>query len=150
MPLSDFIPTDAQQRIAECITEAERHTSGEICVHVTPTCKRDPLKRAIKTFNRLKLYQTRRRNAVLIYVAYESRKFAIIGDVGINKVVDDSFWDNERDALGKMLLAGRPVDGICDAVTRLGEKLSAFFPADRTDENELSNEVSFDDIDDED
>ena len=143
MALADFIPSEGQHRIAEAITEAERHTTGEICVHVTPRCRGKVMKRAVKTFNRLKLYATKRRNAVLIYIAYEARKFAILGDTGINEVVPKDYWKEEASTLGRYLKAGRPVDGLCEIIAHMGEKLSHYFPGERDDENELSNEVSF-------
>ena len=150
MALADFIPTEGQRRIADAITAAERHTTGEICVHVTPRCRGNVMKRATRTFNRLHLYTTKRRNAVLIFVAYEDRKFAILGDTGINDVVPEGFWDGEVEELGRYLKAGRPVDGLCEIIARMGERLSHYFPGVRDDENELSNEVSFDDLDDDD
>ena len=150
MALADFIPSEGQRRIADAITAAERHTTGEICVHVTPRCRGDVMKRAKRTFNRLHLYTTKRRNAVLIFVAYEDRKFAILGDTGINDAVPEGFWDGEVEELGTYLKAGRPVDGICAIIARLGDRLSEYFPGERDDENELSNEVTFDDGDDDD
>ena len=150
MALADFIPPEGQRRIADAITAAERHTTGEICVHVTPRCRGDVVKRATKTFDRLHLYTTKRRNAVLIFVAYDDRKFAILGDTGINDAVPEGFWDGEVEELGTYLKAGRPVDGICAIIARMGERLSQYFPGERDDENELSNEVTFDDLDDDD
>ncbi|MBQ9820935.1 MAG: TPM domain-containing protein [Muribaculaceae bacterium] len=148
MALADFIPSEGQRRIADAITAAERHTTGEICVHVTPRCRGDVVRRATKTFNRLHLYTTKRRNAVLIFVAYEDRKFAILGDTGINEAVPKGFWEGEVAELGKYLKAGRPVDGLCEIIARMGDRLSEYFPGERDDENELSNEVSYDDLDD--
>ena len=150
MALADFIPSEGQRRIAAAITAAERHTTGEICVHVTPRCRGNVVKRATRTFDRLHLYTTKRRNAVLIFIAYEDRKFAILGDTAINDAVPQGFWDGEVEELGRYLKAGRPVDGLCDIIARIGERLSEFFPGERDDENELSNEVSFDDLGDDD
>ena len=148
MALADFIPSEGQRRIAAAITAAERHTTGEICVHVTPRCRGNVMKRATRTFNRLHLYTTKRRNAVLIFIAYEARKLAILGDTGINDVVPEGFWDTEVEELTRYLKAGRPVDGLCEVIAHMGERLSQYFPGVRDDENELSNEVSFDDLDD--
>jgi len=145
MALADFIPNEGQRRIADAITQAERHTTGEICVHVTPRCRGNVMRRAIKTFNRLHLYTTQRRNAVLIFVAYQDRKFAILGDTGINDVVPQGFWDDEVATLGEYLKSGRPVDGLCEIISHMGTRLSRYFPGERDDVNELSNEVSFDD-----
>lgn len=101
-----------------------------------------------QAFDRLHLYTTRRRNAVLIFIAYEDRKLAILGDTGINEAVPSGFWDSEVDELSRYLKAGRPVDGLCEVIAHMGERLSQYFPDERDDENELSNEVSFDDLDD--
>ena len=150
MALADFIPSEGQRRIADAITDAERHTTGEICVHVTPRCRGDVVRRAIKTFNRLHLYTTKRRNAVLIFVAYDDRKFAIVGDTGINEVVPGDFWEGEVRELTQYLKVGRPVDGLCAVIARMGERLAAYFPGERDNEDELSNEVTFDDGDDDD
>ena len=148
MALADFIPSEGQRRIADAITAAERHTTGEICVHVTPRCRGNVMKRAVKTFNRLHLYTTKRRNAVLIFIAYEDRKLAILGDTAIHEAVPEGFWDGEVEELTNYLKAGRPVDGLCAIIARMGERLSEYFPGERDDENELSNEVTFDDLDD--
>ena len=138
MALVHFIPSEGQRRIADAITAAERYTTGEICVHVTPRCRGDVMKRAARTFNRLHLYTTKRRNAVLIFVAYEDRKFAILGDTGINAAVPEGFWDSEVEELARYLKA------------HMGERLSEYFPGERDDENELSNEVTFDNGDEDD
>ena len=86
----------------------------------------------------------------MIFVDYEARKLAILGDTGINEAVPEGFWDNEVDELTRYLKAGRPVDGLCEIIAHMGERLSEYFPGERDDENELSNEVTFDDLDDDD
>ena len=145
MPLSDFIPEDGQRRIAQAITRAERRTSGEICVHATPHCRGEVMAAAEATFNRLQLYRTQRRNAVLIYVAYADRQLAILGDQGIHEAVPDGYWNDVVATLSVRLRAGRPVDGLCEAIDTIGHRLQEFFPADRHNINELSNEVTYED-----
>lgn len=145
MALVDFIPLEGQRQIAQAITEAEKKTSGEICVHVTPRCYFSPIRKAKRKFDKLELYKTLRRNAVLIYIAYKSKKFAIIGDYCINEAVPKDFWENEKKILGKSLAQGRPVEGLCEIIARIGDALSTYFPADREDLNELSNEVTYED-----
>ena len=41
----------------------------------------------------LKMDATQLRNGVLIFIAVESKKFAILGDIGINAKVEKGFWD---------------------------------------------------------
>ncbi len=150
MTLADFIPEQGQRLITRAITEAERRTSGELCVHVTPYCRGDVMERARHTFDQLQLYRTEHRNAVLIYVAFVDRRFAILGDRGIDERVPDGFWDDAAALLKRYLKAGLPVDGICRTVALLGEHLAAYFPAQRDDVNELSNDVTFDELPDDD
>lgn len=145
MALSDFLKTEEQQRIVDAIAEAERHTSGEVCVHITPRCWGNPYKKALKKFYQLGLFNTERRNAVLIFVAYKSHKFAIIGDEGINEKVPDGFWDDALQQLGEKLKAGEQCQGLCQAIKLIGEHLSSYFPADKEDNNELSNEIIYED-----
>ena len=97
MPLIDFLTESEQRRIVAAIGDAEKCTSGEIRVHIEPKCRRgDAMKRAEQVFNHLRMYETRERNAVLIYLAYESRVFAIIGDCGIHSRVPADYWDGEK------------------------------------------------------
>ena len=143
MQLDDFISIPDQRRVVDAIGAAESNTSGEIRVHITPKCGNDVMKDAAKTFNRLKMYKTRHRNGVLIYVAFESRRFAILGDAGINNVVPQGYWEAEKDTLLEHLKAGDPATGLCKVIASVGEKLKSYFPIEEDDENELSNEISY-------
>ena len=144
MPLTDFLTTDQQQRIVDAIGAAERRTSGEIRVHIEPKCKSaDPVKRAVKVFDALRMYETRERNGVLIYVAYESRKFAIIGDCGIHSRVPADYWDGEKELLLSHLKQGRAADGICAVIASIGKRLAEYFPWTDNDINEQSDEISY-------
>jgi uncharacterized membrane protein len=92
--MSEFLTQKQEQQIIDAIAQAENKTSGEIKVHIESTCDIDPLNRAMAVFQDLNLYKTERRNAVIVYVAFESKRFAIYGDEGINKVVPTGFWNN--------------------------------------------------------
>ncbi len=143
MQLDSFISIPDQGRVVDAIGEAEKMTSGEIRVHLTPKCGNDVMKEAAKTFNRLKMFKTRHRNGVLIYVAFESRKFAILGDAGINAVVPENYWEQEKDVLLECLKAGDPATGLCRVIASVGDKLKTFFLIEEDDENELSNDISY-------
>ena len=145
MTLNDFLTPDEQKSIVEAIAQAERMTSGEIRVHVTPRCWGNALKRARKVFDKLEMYKTRERNGMLIYLAFKSRKFAIMGDVGINELLPDNYWDSERDLLASHLSAGTAAQGIIEVIGHMGDKLKEHFPHQDDDENELSNEISYED-----
>ena len=134
---------EEQQRIREAVERAEKHTSGEIRVCVEKTCSEDVLDRAATYFTKLDMHKTKLRNGVLIYVATEDHKFAIIGDGGINKVVPDDFWDHTKLQMLEQFKQGNLVEGIATGVTMAGEQLKKYFPYDMDDKNELSDDVSF-------
>ena len=138
-----FISKAEQALIVKAIESAELNTSGEIRVHIESSCKSDPVERAIFIFNKLKMFQTKERNGVLIYIAFKSRKFAIIGDIGINAKVSANFWDDVKNKLLNYFALGDIVSGLTLAIFMSGEKLKEYFPYQTDDTNEQSNEISF-------
>jgi uncharacterized membrane protein len=135
---------DEQQRIRGAIEHAEKHTSGQIRVCIEKTCSEDVLDRAAKYFHQLDMHKTRLRNGVLIYVATVDRKFAIIGDAGINKVVPDNFWDDTKEKMLEHFKYGNLVDGIVTGLEIAGDHLQKFFPHEASGgSNELSDDVAF-------
>jgi uncharacterized membrane protein len=134
---------DEQQRIRTAIENAEKHTSGQLRVCIEKTCSEGVLDRAAKYFHQLDMHKTKLRNGVLIYVATVDRKFAIIGDAGINKVVPANFWDDTKEKMLENFKYGNLVDGIVTGLEISGEHLQKFFPYRADGNNELSNDVSF-------
>lgn len=129
--------------IVKTIQAAELATSGEIRVHIERNCKGPAIKRAITVFNALKMYKTALRNGVLVYLATNTRVFAIIGDSGIHAVVPPDFWDNIQAGMQEAFARGDFVGGICSAVERVGIKLKNLFPYQQDDINEQPDEISF-------
>ncbi|HEX5171746.1 MAG TPA: TPM domain-containing protein [Cyclobacteriaceae bacterium] len=138
-----FFSRDDQQRITQAIFEAEKNTSGEIQVHLENTCKKPVLKRALEIFKTLNMHKTAQRNGVLIYLAIEDHKFAIIGDAGINEKVPHDFWDSTKEHMEKLFREGRFTDGLVDGIRMAGEQLGTHFPYSKDDKNELPDEISF-------
>lgn len=134
---------DEQSRIRKAIEAAETSTSGEIRICVEKTCSEDVLDRAANYFAKLEMHKTALRNGVLIYLATTDRKFAIIGDAGINKLVPANFWDSTKEAMLEHFKAGSLVDGIITGISRAGEQLKTYFPFQDADKNELSDDISF-------
>ena len=131
--------------IAEAIREAERTTSGEIRVHLERRLPRgvtDALARAREVFTRLGMHRTAERHGVLIYVAVEDRKLAIVGDEGIHARTGDDHWASVRDLMVERLRANAPRDAIITGVTTVARELARHFPRRPDDKNELTDEVS--------
>lgn len=143
----DYFTKERQRQIVDAIREAELNTSGEIRVHVDKRCRKDVLDRALHVFKKLKMDKTRQRNGVLLYVAMESRKTAILGDEGVNAVVPPDFWNGIiQKAVGRFA-NGEYAEGIGEVVIAVGEVLKQHFPYRDDDINELPDEISFGDDD---
>lgn len=134
-----------RQRLRLAVQQAEQHTSGEIRVFVDDYCKEDVLDRAAFVFSKLGMEKTELRNGVLIYVALNDRKFAIIGDAGIHARVGDVFWKEVREGMAAFFKKEMIIDGIEYAVLEAGIRLKEFFPRAEDDRNELSDDVHFGD-----
>ncbi|MXV51900.1 TPM domain-containing protein [Pedobacter sp. HMF7647] len=132
-----------QQNIRQAIEAAELFTSGEIRICIEETCPVEAIDRAIHYFGKLGMDQTVLRNGVLVYLSYSDRKFAIIGDSGINKLVKDDFWDSTKDLMLSYFKENKLADGIIAGVTKAGEQLKTYFPYKEGDKNELSDDIAF-------
>jgi uncharacterized membrane protein len=141
--VEDFLTTEQEQSIVQTIKTAEKNTSGEIRVHIEKNTEKPPMERALEVFYFLKMDETELRNGVLIYVAVESKKFAILGDKGINDKVPVNFWDMEKEIILSHFSKNKNSIGLEKAILQVGEKLKEFFPFHHsTDTNELSDEIS--------
>ncbi len=143
MTVENFFSKEEKKQITDAIAAAELNTSGEIRLHVEGKCKIDVLDRAAYVFAKLKMNETEQRNGVLFYLAVYDRKFAILGDAGINKLVPENFWDDIKETMLAFFKEGKFADGISKGIKMAGEHLKANFPYQSDDVNELSDEISF-------
>jgi uncharacterized membrane protein len=128
--------------VRQAIERAEKRTSGELRVHVESRVKGEVMDRAAQVFAKLHMHETEARNGVLLYLATEDRKFAIIGDAGINQVVEEGFWDEVYQAAFPLLANGQFTEALERAIDGVAVSLEAHFPWQESDVDELSNEVS--------
>ncbi len=138
-----FFNKEEETTIISAIREAELCTSGEIRVHLEDKIKKGIMEEAVKVFKRLGMDKTKARNGVLILIAPNEKQFAIIGDEGIDTVVPENFWDEEKNLLQEHFKRGAFCDGLCLAIAQIGEKLKSSFPFEVDDENELPDEISY-------
>jgi len=143
MSTNKFLSKEEEQQVVEAIQSAEHQTSGEIRVHIESVCKGNVLDRAAWLFKSLKMHETAQRNGVLIYLSTNDRKFAIIGDAGINAVVPAGFWDDVKDLMISNFSKGNLTEGFVLGIGKVGEKLKEFFPFQKDDVNELPDEISY-------
>lgn len=145
MQPSKFFSKEEKERIVSAVREAELNTSGEVRVHLERKCKGEALDRAAYVFSKLKMHKTELRNGVLFYLAFEDRKFAILGDAGINAKTPDDFWDVIRKKMEGLFREGNFADGLCTGIEMAGQQLREHFPYQSDDVNELPDDISFGD-----
>lgn len=138
-----FFTKEQKKQITDAIKEAELNTSGEIRLHVEKKCKVDTLDRAAYIFDKLNMHKTEKRNGVLFYLAIENRKFAILGDAGINAVTPDDFWDEIKDVVIDLFKEEKYAEGLSKGIKMAGKALKEYFPYQTDDVNELSDDISF-------
>ena len=143
MQAENFFTQEQKSKIITAIEEAELSTSGEIRVHVESRCKEDVLDRAAYWFKKLSMHKTELRNGVLFYLAVTDRKFAILGDAGINAVTPDNFWDEIKEQMLERFKAEQFTEGLAEGILRAGKALKDNFPHQTDDVNELPDDISF-------
>jgi uncharacterized membrane protein len=143
MSAQNFFSEEQKRQITDAIAEAEQNTSGEIRLHVEGSCKIDVLDRAAYIFEQLEMHKTAQRNGVLFYLAVNDRKFAILGDSGINQLVPENFWDHIKETMLVFFRDGKFAEGVSTGILMAGEQLKTHFPYQSNDVNELSDEISF-------
>lgn len=143
MKPSDFFNDTQKKQITDAVRNAEHNTSGEIRVHIESDCNEDVLDRAAYLFAKLDMHKTKLRNGVLFYLSINDRKFAILGDAGINAVTPDNFWDEIKEVVISNFKTGEFSAGLCKGIEMAGEALKKHFPYQKDDINELSDEISF-------
>ena len=137
-----FLSKEEEQEIVRAIVEAEKNTSGEVRVHIENHSNKTPLERAQEVFFELKMEATNDRNGVLFYVSVTDKKFAIIGDQGINELVATDFWNATKEIVLNHFKQGAFKQGLVEGILSAGNQLKAYFPYQSDDEDELSNEIS--------
>ncbi|MEN9610120.1 MAG: hypothetical protein RLZZ628_934 [Bacteroidota bacterium] len=129
--------------ILDSIFQAEQLSSGEIRVFVEKKAPSDFPEHVVRVFKRLRMHHTLERNAVLIYLALESRQFAIFGDKGIHEKMGIQFWTKEAADLQRQFLEGNILAGLCNAIQDVGEVLKTHFPHQKTHGNQLPDDIVY-------
>lgn len=143
MSVRKYFSEKDKLQITNAIRAAELNTSGEIRVHIEKHCRENVLDRAAYLFEKLEMHKTELRNGVLFYLAVDDRKFAILGDAGINRNVPENFWEEIKDKMAEMFSEGQFAEGLSLGIRMAGEQLKSHFPYQKDDVNELSDEISY-------
>jgi len=98
-------------------------------------------RRAVMVFKTAAERRTEGRTGILIYLSMAERRAEIVADEAILAVTDDHTWGEAMAALIAEVRQGRPGDGICAAIERVGVVLSEHFPRSDTDVNEIPDKL---------
>lgn len=98
-------------------------------------------RRALATFQAAAAGRTADRTGVLIYLSLAERRAEIIGDEAIHKFADQHTWGEAMAGMIEHLREGRPGDGICAAVERVGAVLAEHFPKTAGNPNEIPDKL---------
>jgi len=142
MRTREFLSKLEHDRVVQAIRDAEAKTSGEIRVYVQRgKLSADPLIVAQKKFQRLGMYKTRERNAVLIFIAPRAHKFAVIGDKAIHERCADQFWQHVVDGMRVHFQNEKFSHAVTEAISEVGKVLATYFPRTSANANELPDDV---------
>jgi uncharacterized membrane protein len=141
----EFFTAEEKQQLIQAIQKAEQRTSGEVRLFVESKCTfMDSMDRAKEIFLQLRMDKTELRNATLIYIAVDDHQAAVLGDEGIHQKVGTQYWKDEVAKMLQQFRAEKLVNGICLAISDLGEALYQHFPySSDTDKNELPDDIVF-------
>ena len=142
--MAKLIDKESNQKIVDAIKVAEKETSGEIRIHIQKSVKGDIFDIAKEKFDKLGMAATEQKNGVLIFIAVHDKQFAILGDEGINELVPDDFWNETVATMKEFFKKDDITGGIEAGVLAAGKALRKFFPYQKDDKNELTDEVSID------
>jgi uncharacterized membrane protein len=142
MKVKHFLDRLEHDRVAAAIREVEKKSSGQVVVFITRHRPKDILRFAQKSFHRLKLHRTEKRNGVLIVVAPAAQMVAIFGDKALHGKSDEAFWEEVIRQMQPDLKKGEFTAAIVGAVEKVGSVLATHFPPDASSrQNEISDEV---------
>ena len=140
-----FFTKEEEKNIISAIQDIEKKTSGEIRVHLQRSCDGPVLEVAKKAFISLEMHKTARRNGVLFFIVPKEHQFAVLGDSGLDDIVPESFWDEVRNTMQDHFKKSEFEIGITKGIHLVGNYLLNHFPVEEDDENELPDDISYDD-----
>ena len=98
-------------------------------------------RRAVELFRAACERKTRGRTGVLIYLSLLERRAEIVADQAIASQVEPGVWGEAMAALVDEVKAGRPGEGLAQAVERVGAVLAGILPPTIDNPNELPDRL---------
>jgi putative membrane protein len=98
-------------------------------------------RRAIELFKAAAERRTENRAGILIYLSMGEHRAEIVADEAIARVTTPETWGEAMAVLLADVRDGRPGDGICAAVQRIGIVLAEHFPKTSENPNEIPDKL---------
>jgi putative membrane protein len=98
-------------------------------------------RRAISLFKAAAERRTEGRTGILIYLSMGEHRAEIVADHAITEVTTPETWGEAMAVLLADVRDGRPADGICAAVQRIGFVLAEHFPKSSDNPNEIPDKL---------
>ena len=143
-----YFSEDDLKDIQREVEKVELRTIGEIVLSFR--CKRSWLEKlymphelAMKDFDKLKVWNTKQKTGVLVFLIFEEKYYDIIADEGLFAKIHNDTWDVLEDKLKEEFKAGNYSAGVLHLVNKMGEVLHKDFPtrAGADNINELPDEI---------
>ncbi len=141
-----FLTIQERDDVLQAVQQQEARTTGEIRIFIESKCKFvNTLNRAEEVFGNLAMHKTQERDAVLIYIAYKDREFAVYGDNGCIIQFPKLFWKQEAKRLGYHFFQHDYSKGLISCIEAIGNQLYEHFPLKENTikKNELPDEIVF-------
>jgi putative membrane protein len=112
-------------------------------IALTPkgTKNRRVRRRAIELFRVTTDQRTKGRTGILLYLSLLERRAEIVADEAIHSQIEPEVWGDAMAALVTEIKAGRPGEGMAQAVGKIGEVLAKCLPPKAENPNELPDRL---------
>lgn len=97
--------------------------------------------RAILSFYKKGLHQTRHETGILIFISLLERRVRILGDRGIHARIGQPFWNARAGELVEGIRGNRPLDALLEVIEKCGAELTRHFPSGPDNPNEVADDV---------
>lgn len=142
--MKEFLTEEEEQQVVTEIRSAELKTRGEIRVVITAKRVFRPERYSWKAFERMGMAETEERNGALIVVLSRHRRFFVLGDKGLNEVVEPGYWEEVAESMSSLLREGQRSKALCEGVRQLADTMAAHWPANGVNPNELPDQIAYD------
>lgn len=144
--LNKYLSEGDLNKIKDEVAKVELYTSGEIRLSLRE--KRSfwerlyqPHELAVKDFEKLGMTNTKDKTGIMIFIIFAEKYFDVLADEGIYAKIPDTAWNKLEAKLKDEFSQGSYLNGILHIIDKMGGVLSAEYPREAGDINELPDEV---------